>query len=376
MDLRLSVRTKRIALLLTGLVASTSLLSAQEKLTLDECREMAKTHSRVLQQKDAEREAAHARKQEVFTKFFPQVTARGAYLHMQKEFHLIDWDKPLGSFNFLIPDRLRHLGTVDLRNVWVANVTAIQPIYLGGKITTGYQMASLAEQLQDNLRETAATEIETKVDETYWQIISLDSKSRLLDQLVTLLTQTVRDVDASIAAGVATKADGLSVRTKLSEAEVKRSQVQNGLELSKMLLADLCGLESSADIHLADEGQIELALPAPTERLQAETFPPPSSAAAKCAPCVWSTPSIASACVWRRLSFCLRSTASPAIRLRIPIASVARRWNLAGSITSARCFRYLSLTSSQAPSAVVRLRPSTASSSSSSPKPAVRSPCR
>ena len=85
----------------------------------------------------------------------------------------------------------------------------------------------------------------------------------LLDQLVTLLTQTVRDVDASIAAGVATKADGLSVRTKLSEAEVKRSQVQNGLELSKMLLADLCGLESSADIHLADEGQIELALPAP-----------------------------------------------------------------------------------------------------------------
>ena len=117
MDLRLSVRTKRIALLLTGLVASTSLLSAQEKLTLDECREMAKTHSRVLQQKDAEREAAHARKQEVFTKVFPQVTARGAYLHMQKEFHLIDWDKPLGSFNFLIPDRLRHLGTVDLRNV-------------------------------------------------------------------------------------------------------------------------------------------------------------------------------------------------------------------------------------------------------------------
>ncbi len=337
---------------------------------------MAKTHSRVLQQKDAEREAAHARKQEVFTKFFPQVTARGAYLHLQKEFHLIDWDKPLGSFNFLIPDRLRHLGTVDLRNVWVANVTAIQPIYLGGKITTGYQMASLAEQLQDNLRETAATEIETKVDETYWQIISLDSKSRLLDQLVTLLTQTVRDVDASIAAGVATKADGLSVRTKLSEAEVKRSQVQNGLELSKMLLADLCGLESSADIHLADEGQIELASPLLPSACRQRTFPPPSSAVAKYAPCVWSTPSIASACVWRRQSSYLRSTASPAIRLRIPIASMARRRNLADSITSARCFRYPSPTSSQAPSAAVRLRPSTASSSSSSQKPAVRSPCR
>ncbi len=263
-------RTKCL-LLLAGILAGTSTtLVAQERLSLEECRALAKSHSRILQQKDAEREAAKARKQEVFTKFFPQVTARGAYLHMQKEFHLIDWSKPLGSFNFLIPDRLRDIGTVDLRDIFVANVTAIQPIFLGGKITTGYQMASLAEELQGELRTTAATEIENKVDETYWQIISLDSKSRLLDQLVHLLTETVRNVDASIAAGVATKADGLSVRTKLSEAEVKRSQVQNGLELSRMLLADLCGIETSTDLHLADEGQIELALPAPTERLQSE----------------------------------------------------------------------------------------------------------
>ena len=263
-------RTKCL-LLLAGILAGTSTtLVAQERLSLEECRELAKSHSRILQQKDAEREAAKARKQEVFTKFFPQVTARGAYLHMQKEFHLIDWSKPLGSFNFLIPDRLRSIGTVDLRDVFVANVTAIQPIFLGGKITTGYQMASLAEELQGELRTTAATEIENKVDETYWQIISLDSKARLLDQLVHLLTQTVRNVDASIEAGVATKADGLSVRTKLSEAEVKRSQVQNGLELSRMLLADLCGIETSTDLHLADEGQIELALPTPTQQLQSE----------------------------------------------------------------------------------------------------------
>ncbi len=263
-------RTKCL-LLLAGILAGTSTtLVAQERLSLEECRELAKSHSRILQQKDAEREAAKARKQEVFTKFFPQVTARGAYLHMQKEFHLIDWNKPLGSFNFLIPDRLRSIGTVDLRDIFVANVTAIQPIFLGGKITTGYQMATLAEELQGELRTTAATEIENKVDETYWQIISLDSKARLLDQLVHLLTETVRNVDASIEAGVATKADGLSVRTKLSEAEVKRSQVQNGLELSRMLLADLCGIETSTDLHLADEGQIELALPAPTERLQSE----------------------------------------------------------------------------------------------------------
>ena len=230
---------------------------AQRVLTLDSCRSLAKEHSRTLQQKDEEIKAAHAKKQQVMTNFFPQVAARGVYLHMQKELHLIDWDKPLGHLNFLIPERLRHLGTVDLRNLWVGNVTAIQPLFLGGKIISGYKMASLAERLQGELRQTAETEVETKLDETYWQVVSLRSKERLLEQLVRLLEQTVKDVDASIDAGVATKADGLSVRTKLSEAEVKRSQVVNGLELSRMLLADLCGLSEDEPFTLAEEGHLQ-----------------------------------------------------------------------------------------------------------------------
>ena len=230
---------------------------AQRVLTLDSCRSLAKEHSRILQQKDEEIKAAHAKKQQVMTNFFPQVAARGVYLHMQKELHLIDWDKPLGHLNFLIPERLRHLGTVDLRNLWVGNVTAIQPLFLGGKIISGYKMASLAERLQGELRQTAETEVETKLDETYWQVVSLRSKERLLNQLVRLLEQTVKDVDASIDAGVATKADGLSVRTKLSEAEVKRSQVVNGLELSRMLLADLCGLSEDEPFTLAEEGHLQ-----------------------------------------------------------------------------------------------------------------------
>lgn len=255
----ITLRTIALAAL-TSLVGLGS-LSAQTRLSLEDCRSMARDHSRVLQQKDQEILAAGAKRQEVFTKFFPQVSARAGYLHMEKQFHLIDWDLPLGQLNFLIPDRVRSLGTVDLRNVWVGNLTAIQPIYLGGKLRNGYQMAGLAEQLQRELKATAATEVEDKVDEAYWQVVSLVSKERLVVQLVSLLNETVRNVDAAIAAGVSTKADGLSVRTKLSEAEVKLSQVRNGLQLSKMLLADLCGMDEQAEYSLADEGTLAVQLP-------------------------------------------------------------------------------------------------------------------
>ena len=254
------LRPLLVTLGLMSALASGTELRAQRTLSLDSCRRLALSHSRLLEQRDAEAAGATAKRQEVLTKFFPQVSARGLYLHMQKELHLIDWSTPLAGYNFIIPDRIRQLGTIDLRNVWVGNVTAIQPLYLGGKLVSGYRMAGLNERLQAELRRTTETEVETKLDEVYWQVVSLRSKERLLGQVISLLERTVKDVDAAIETGVATKADGLNVRTKLSEAEVKRSKVTNGLALSRMLLADLCGLEEDEPFALADEAEIQTEL--------------------------------------------------------------------------------------------------------------------
>ena len=69
------------------------------------------------------------------------------------------------------------------------------------------------------------------------------------------------DVDKMIKEGVATKADGLSVKVKVNEAEMMLTQVDNGLNLSKMLLCQLCGLPLETDFQLADESMKDLPLP-------------------------------------------------------------------------------------------------------------------
>lgn len=53
--------------------------------------------------------------------------------------------------------------------------------------------------------------------------------------------------------GVATKADGLSVRVKVNEAEMTLTKVEDGLSLARMLLCQLCGIDLSSPITLADE---------------------------------------------------------------------------------------------------------------------------
>ena len=92
-----------------------------------------------------------------------------------------------------------------------------------------------------------------KTDETYWQVISLVNKKKLADAYVDLLRKMDSDVTAMIYEGVATEADGLSVKVKLNEAEMAQTKVENGLALTRMLLAQICGLSLEEDLSLADE---------------------------------------------------------------------------------------------------------------------------
>ena len=74
-------------------------------------------------------------------------------------------------------------------------------------------------------------------DQAYWQVISLVNKKKLAESYLRLVQQLDSDIDKMIAEGVATKADGLSVKVKVNEAEMKLTQVEDGLSLSKWYCA-------------------------------------------------------------------------------------------------------------------------------------------
>ncbi|WP_329905174.1 TolC family protein [Porphyromonas pogonae] len=254
-----------VRLISTAILAFAMLANAnaQRVLSLDSCRALSVANNKELEQQNYKIEAAKFKKAEVDMNFFPKISAQGAYLHSQKALNLVDWDDMLGPFSILVPYKVQDMTHIDMSNAWVGNVSLVQPIFMGGKIAAGHRMASYAEKLTYQMKDTKYDEVEKKLDETYWQVVSLKSKERLVNQLIALLQSTVKDVDASIAAGVATKSDGLTVRVKLSEAEVKLSKVQNGLKLSRMLLCELCGLDLEEDFVLQDELNLDSIAPTP-----------------------------------------------------------------------------------------------------------------
>lgn len=296
---------KRITSLLLLLGATLSSY-AQQVLTLDSCRALALANNKELRISQEKVNAAHYEKKAAFTNYLPKIDLTGGYMRTQKEISLLSdaqkqsisnigttagaqlqeqikqlaaSDPVLGSLlqplQGVIPGLTAGLtaglngvgqGLVDAfrtdtRNMTVGAATLTQPLFMGGKIIAYNKITKYAERLAESQHATGMQDLILQTDQIYWQIISLVNKKKLAENFLELVQKLDSDVDKMIKEGVATKADGLSVKVKVNEAEMMLTQVDNGLNLSKMLLCQLCGLPLETDFQLADESMKDLPLP-------------------------------------------------------------------------------------------------------------------
>ena len=252
-------------ILLLAFVVTVSCMHAQRMLTLEECRNLAMQNNKELQISGEKIKMADNEKKAAFTKYFPQLSANGAYMWNQKDINLLDMGALSSSLSSSLGGlaqlpMIQHLMSgvndmqhLDVQNIWVGNVSLVQPVFMGGKIVNYNQITKFAKQLAESMNNLQLQDLIYKTDETYWQVISLVNKKKLADAYVDLLRKMDSDVTAMIYEGVATEADGLSVKVKLNEAEMAQTKVENGLALTRMLLAQICGLSLEEDLSLADE---------------------------------------------------------------------------------------------------------------------------
>lgn len=230
-------------------------------LSLDSCRALAVRNNKELRMAGERLRAATYEHKAARTKYMPRVSATGVYMHTSREISLLS-DEQKGAIGNVgtsvsqmvpLPDgitgALNGLGgglvdalRTDTRNMGAAAVMLTQPVYMGGRIAAYNSITRDLERIAGHKLELARQEVAVSVDETYWQIVSLLGRKRLAEGYLRLVEKFDGDVQQMIAAGVATKADGLSVRVKVNEARVALIQVNNGLALSQMALCRLCGL--------------------------------------------------------------------------------------------------------------------------------------
>ena len=238
---------------------------------LDSLRARAVSNNKSLLMAEQKKVAASYTHKSAKTNYLPKVSVTGAYMYTSREMSLLSDEQKHTLSNIgtglsaMVPDlapmssQLNSAGQglvdalhTDTRNAGIVAVTLTQPIYMGGKIRAYNKITEYAEQASGTIYDKTLQDIIVDVDEAYWNLVALHSKKKLAEGYKTLVEKLESDVEQLVKEGMATKADLLSVKVKVNEAGVTLIQVNNGIELSRMNLCRICGLDMDEPIDVED----------------------------------------------------------------------------------------------------------------------------
>ena len=285
---------RKIAIIFFALAMMAGARAQSISLSLDSCLALAVRNNKDLTIAHMKEDVATLNRKEAFTHYLPRVDATGAYVRTEKQLSLLSDEQKdalsnmgttmgekagpiiqnmaaqnpqfaslfqqLGGLASQLVPKINQLGQglvdalhTDTRNTTAAAIMLTQPLYMGGKIVAYNNITRYAEQIAKAQSDQKMQDLVVQVETAYWQIVSLESKRELALGYKKLIDTLDYNVEQLIEGGLATKADGLSVKVKKNEADVTLIQIDNGLALSRMLLCQLCGIDVNTEVHPTDD---------------------------------------------------------------------------------------------------------------------------
>ena len=222
------------------------------RLSVQNCIDMALENNIELKNSQLEIDKARATKNQARAEYFPSISAQALgfnAVHPLLSFGIDDIDNAqLRQMLYtLYAEYGQQLGLQKeyeyAKNGVILNAVATEPIYAGGRIRNGNQLARLgieAAEIQSKVKEN---EVRLQTESLYWQIVALEEKITTLDQLDRLLDTLDKDLAGAIEAGLAMPTDQFKLKVKQNESQLNRKKLTDGITLLKMALAQSIGAD-------------------------------------------------------------------------------------------------------------------------------------
>jgi outer membrane protein len=239
---------------------------AQTRLTLEESKQLALQNNAKVKNGALELEAAQQTRKAAFTKFFPAISASGAMFGAQE--NLMEISTQGGNLP-VYDGNPAHLLTATqfaympastmglLKSGTFGVVTAVQPIFAGGRIWNGNRLASLGEDVSEYKNRLAQNEVLLKTEEQYWLVVSMNEKTKTIQRYEELLNSLLAQVEDAYKSGLVSKNDMLKVKVKRSEVLLNKSKLENGRRLATMAFCQYIGIPYDSSLVLRDSLTLE-----------------------------------------------------------------------------------------------------------------------
>ena len=199
---------------------------AQTRLTLDACIEQAEANNKALAAADRQLAAAQFDFRSARANFFPSFSATGTGLYSTADGGL---DIAGSALPVLGVDGMPTGGTAlfpglnlayEVGWVYGGGITLEQPLYMGGKVRTGYRMARIGSEMAEQNRRLTRSEVIVSTSRAYASVIRAREMRQVAERYHALLTELLRSVESARKHGLKPQNDVLKVRVKLNESEL------------------------------------------------------------------------------------------------------------------------------------------------------------
>lgn len=146
---------------------------------------------------------------------------------------------------------------VDFDWIYGAALKLEQPIFMGGKIKSGYEMSKLGVEMARQSKRLSQSEIIVETSKAFADVVRAAEYIKVAQSYHSLLGELLRNVESAAKHGLKSKNDILKVKVKINESELALRRAQNAHRLATMNLCHYIGRP------LTDQLTIDGNLPQP-----------------------------------------------------------------------------------------------------------------
>ena len=218
-----------------------------EELTFEQCLDLAKENNLKIRSAEHLVKAAEYDFTSSRALFFPNITATGiaVYSAAKGTFSTPTFNLPVLNGTGQYTGDFVNVPSLDIdyKFGWLFNgsVKIEQPVYMGGKIRAGYNIAKSAKELYLQNKRLTEADIILETATAYTNLVRATQMKQVALSYKTLLTELHSDVQKAFKHGLKPKNDVLKVEVKLNEAELNLRKAENACRLASMNLCHYIG---------------------------------------------------------------------------------------------------------------------------------------
>ncbi len=224
-----------ITVLGAGWIACSPAPAPAASLTLDAAVQMAVANDPATQNTRARIDIGKLKRQEARKKFFPKVDLQSVYGPQLDYF-----GQPITS-----------------RNVHYTSLGLEQPLYTGGTLKNSVKMAESETRRSESEYQVRELTVAAEAIKAYYQTLSNQAAIGQFEALLLAGQEDLKEAQARVTAGKATRADLLEVEVKMLETQQRLSKARADYQVALSGLRKVTGLEETKDVRLTEHYPVQ-----------------------------------------------------------------------------------------------------------------------